>query len=56
MQGHREGMGMVVAAEVSTPDSDGGVVGGGVEDSVVGHDDGVDWLRVGLDCLYALEV
>lgn len=45
-----------MAAEVPAPDSDGGVVGGGVENAVVGDGDRVDWLGVRFDGLYAFQV
>lgn len=46
----------VAPREIAPPDTDSGVVGGGVEKAVGGSDDGVDWLGMGLDCFNAFEI
>lgn len=57
MEGYGEGMRHhVMAAKVAPPYSDGGVVGGGVEDAVVAGDEGVDGFGVGFYCFDAFEV
>lgn len=56
-EGYDEGVRRVIATgEVAAPDFNGSVVGGGVEKAVVGSDDGVDWLGMGLDCFYTFEI